>query len=361
MKTEPRRWARALTLATAMAAALAAGTASTVASAQTVIPMLTCPLGCGVVQTQTVLAAQMARAGASILPAAQETPGYMYNVRAMAEENRWGKTVFGTEDIVIQAALKGGSAGIEKFMPVEVPIRFKLLYGDGLVLQGKFFVTVDPEIKSIADLKGKRISIGLPTQSDWGMAASLLLEQGYGINGDNTEIRHVTPPVMTQELIDGNTDAALLALVTNVDGDVWWTADLTSKIEASGKPMHYLGMSQEAIDKVAEVHGISMVSVTVPAGTLPNQSEPFLAGASRAYEAVHPDFPEEVAYELVKNVVEHGPALKQSGQGFWKWWSKTSMVAGLSEENAHPGAIRAYQELGMWEARNDFTPVTYPE
>ncbi len=344
-----------------VAALSAAAFVSTQASAQTVVPMLTCPLGCGVVQTQTVLAAQMARSNASILPAAQETPGYMYNVRAMAEEARWGKTVFGTEDIVIQAALRGGRPAVEKFMPVEVPIRFKLLYGDGMVAHGKYFVTLDPEIKSIEDLKGKRVSIGLPTQSDWGMAASLLLEHRYGITAENTEIRHVTPSVMTQELIDGNTDACLLPLVTNADGDVWWTADLTSKIEASGQKMYYLGVDQAAVDAVKEKTGISMVTVTVPAGTLPHQDSPFVAGISRAYEAVHPDFPEEVAYELVKSVVEHGPKLRETGQGFWKWWSKTNMVAGLSEENAHPGAIRAYKEMGMWEARNDYPPVTYPE
>lgn len=340
---------------------LATGLASTIAAAQTVVPMLTCPLGCGVVQTQTVLAAQMARSNSSILPAAQETPGYMYNVRAMSEEARWKKTVFGTEDIVIQAALRGGEPAVKKFMPVEVPIRFKLLYGDGMVQQGKFFVTLDPEIKSISDLKGKRISIGLPTQSDWGMAASLLLEYGYGITEDNSEIRHVTPPVMTQELIDGNTDAALLALVTNADGDIWWTADLTSKIEASGQKMYYLGINAEATEAVKENSGVSMVTVDVPAGTLPGQESSFTAGAARAYQAVHPDFPEDVAYELVKSVVEHGPKLRESGQGFWKWWSKTNMVAGLSDENAHPGAIRAYKELDMWEARNNYPPVTYPE
>ncbi|GJL81300.1 MAG: C4-dicarboxylate ABC transporter substrate-binding protein [marine bacterium B5-7] len=331
------------------------------AQAQTVVPMLACPLGCGVVQTQTVLAARMARADSKILPAAQETPGYMYNVRVMAEENRWKKTVFGTEDIVMQAALQGGRPELAKYMPVEVPIRFKLLYGDGLVQQGKFFVTLDPSINSIADLKGKRISIGLPTQSDWGMSASLLLEYGFGITAENTDIRHVTPPVMTQELIDGNTDACLLALVTNSDGDIWWTGSLTSKIAASGKKMKYLGMSQEAIDTVNKEIGMSMVSVTVPKGTLPGQDEPFLAGSARAYQAVHPEFPEEVAYELVKSVVENGPELKESGQGFWKWWSKSNMVAGLSEENAHPGAIRAYKELGMWEARKNYPPVTYPE
>lgn len=344
------------------AAALAAGTVTSGAAlAETVVPMLACPLGCGAVQTNTVLAARMARDGSEVLPAAQETPGYMYNVRAMAEENRWKTTVFGTEDMVIQAAFQGGRPELADFMPVKIPIKFQLLYGEGVPAQGKFFVTFDESINSIEDLKGKRVSIGLPTQSDWGMAASLLLEYGYGITAENTEIHVVTPAVMIQELIDGNTDAALTALFTNADQDIWWTNDLTSKLDATGKPIKYLSMSKEAIDAVNETFGMSMLQVTVPGGTLPDQTEDFTAGAIRAYQGVHPDFPEDVAYQLVMAVHKHGPALRESGQGFWKFWSPATMIAGLTEETAHPGAIRAYKELGIWEMTADYPPVTYPE
>ncbi len=346
----------------ATAAIFAAGTlTSGAALAETVVPMLACPLGCGGVQTNTVLAARMARDGSEVLPAAQESPGYMYNVRAMAEEARWKTTVFGTEDMVIQAAFQGGRPELANYMPVNIPIKFQLLYGEGAAAQGKFFVTFDENINSIADLKGKRVSIGLPTQSDWGMAAALLLEFGYGITSENTEIHIVSPAVMVQELIDGNTDAALTALFTNAERDIWWTNDLTSKLDATGKPIKYLGMSQEAIDAVNKTFGMSMLKVTVPAGALPDQTEDFSAGAVRAYQAVHPDFPEDVAYQLVMAVHKHGQALRDSGQGFWKFWSPGNMIDGLSEETAHPGAVRAYKELGIWEMTADYPPVTYPK
>ncbi len=330
------------------------------AMAEEIIPMLACPLGCGAVETNTVLAARMARAGSEVLPAAQETPGFMYNIRAMAQEQRWTNTVFGTEDTVIQAAFQGGREELAKFMPQHIPIKFKLLYGEGGVAQGKFFVTFDPDISSIDDLKGKRISIGLPTQSDWGMAAALLLEFGYGITEENSDLHFVSPSVMTQELIDGTTDAALTALLTNADESIWWTNDLTSKLDASGKGLKYLGVTQEAIDAVNEKFNMTLGKVTVPAGSMPGQDEEFDAGINRIYEAVHPDFPEEIAYQLVMAVHEHGPELRESGQGWWKFWSESNMLAGLTDETAHPGAIRAYKELGLWEKRKDFPPVTYP-
>ena len=349
-------------IAVAAAVAVLPLTVSPAAQAQgTIVPMLTCPLGCGIPETYTALAAQMARANSDVLPAAQETPGYMYNVRAMAEESRWKKAAFGTEDTVIQAAFQGGTPELKKNIPEAIPIKFQLLYGEGMVAQGRFFITFDPNIKSIADLKGKRISIGLPTQSDWGMSAELLLEHAYGITEENSDIRHVTPPVMTQQLIDGNTDAALLALITNADGSIWWTGGLTSKLAASGKQLRYLSISQEALDTINKKFSFTWILGKVPPNTLPNQNKEVLVGLNRLYQAVHPQFPEDVAYKLVKSVAEFGPKLRESGIGLWKFWSIDGMVAGLTEENAHPGAIKAFKELGWWERRAKYPPMTYPE
>ena len=37
------------------------------------------------------------------------------------------------------------------------------------------------------------------------------------------------------------------------------------------------------------------------------------------------------------------------------------MLDGLTEENTHPGAVRAFKELGIWDSREDSVPVTYPQ
>ena len=38
------------------------------------------------------------------------------------------------------------------------------------------------------------------------------------------------------------------------------------------------------------------------------------------------------------------------------------MVDGLTDDNAHPGAIRALKEIGIWDSdsRKKSVPVTYP-
>ena len=44
----------------------------------------------------------------------------------------------------------------------------------------------------------------------------------------------------------------------------------------------------------------------------------------------------------------------------WGMLTPEMMVDGLTEENAHPGAIRALKEIGIWDIAKKSTPVTYP-
>ena len=79
--------------------------------------MLICPFGCGNTEGYAVLGNLMARGWSPVTLAPQETPGYMYNVRAMAEQRRWKNTVFGTEDTIILLAPHGGKPRSRSFCP----------------------------------------------------------------------------------------------------------------------------------------------------------------------------------------------------------------------------------------------------
>ena len=76
--------------------------------------------------------------------------------------------MFGTEDTIVLLAPHGGKPEIKEFLPEPITVPFKLLFGEAFWGQGKFFVSLDPNIKTPADLKGKRIALGLRTQSDFG-------------------------------------------------------------------------------------------------------------------------------------------------------------------------------------------------
>ena len=334
--------------------------AAVAAKAQESIPVLLCPFGCGPIAGDTILMNQLIKEGADVFLLPQETPGYMYNVREMGQsEGKWPHTVFATEDTLIQVAYAGGSPQVKEFLPEPVTIPWKLLYGEAWWGQGKFLVTFDCALESMADLKGKRISLGLRGQSDWGVFSRLFLEELYGITPDNTDIRHMTPAQLTQQLIDGATDAAVTPIGAEPSLTEFIIPGPVRQLEATGNRMCYLGVSPEEVEQMNAAFGATWVHVELPAGTLPHQDEPLGIGFNRGFKAAHESFDEEKAYKLVKAVAGLGPKMKEL-HALWRIWSPELMVCGLSEENAHPGAIRAYKELGWWEKTQDCEPMTYP-
>ncbi|MBL94562.1 MAG: hypothetical protein CMF70_04575 [Magnetovibrio sp.] len=328
-------------------------------NAQSIVAILTCPMGCGVMEGNTIFGTMMAKAGEKLIVAAQETPGYMYNVRAMQEKRRWKKQVFGTEDVIIQLALQGGSPELKQFLPKPIPIKFKLLHGEGYWAQGKFFVTTDPNIKSISDMKGKKISIGLVGQSDWGVFPYLFLKYAYGIDESNSDIRRLNPGGLTQQLIDGTTDVAVSGYGTDTKQSFHLITGPLRKLQASGKKLYYIPMDKWAIEKINKKFGTTFVSLNIKAGTLPGQDKDFISGFNRGYKAAHPDLPEDIAYQFVMGMHKHAPEMRKINKVF-AMMTNAMMTDGLTEENTHPGAIRALKELGIWKTRKGTVPVTYP-
>jgi hypothetical protein len=347
-----------LTVLGALGLALASSDPARSQSANPIVPMLICPFGCGNTEGYAVLGNLMARGGSSVTLAPQETPGYMYNVRAMAESRRWKNTVFGTEDTIVLLAPHGGKAEIKEFLPEPVTVQFKLLFGEAFWGQGKFFVSFDEGLKTPADLKGKRIALGLRTQSDFGFFARLILEYGYGITPKNADIRHVTPDTAVQQLVDGAADAAVVAFGTNPSYTEWNIGGPLRKLEATGKKINYIGVDKAAIDKVNERWGTGFLTTTLSAGTLPRQEKPFVSALNRGYMAAHVDLPDDVAYGLVMAVAKYGPEMGKLN-ALWKLWSPEMMLHGLSEDNVHAGAKKAYIELGWWDRHKKFPPVVF--
>jgi TRAP transporter TAXI family solute receptor len=325
------------------------------------ITVLRCPLGCGIVEGDTILGSFVAKAHPWLVYQTQETPGYIYNVREMAKNQaRWKNTAFGTEDTIIQLAVNGGSPELKEFLPEPIKIKWKLLFGEAWWTQGMWWVTLNPSLKTIGDLKGKRLGLGLRAQSDWGMDARLFLEVGYGVTPQNSDIRHLGPVAATEAMLDGKVDAVVMGAGTDPNGKNWLVAAPMRLLEASGRKLYYIGMDKEAVDKVNAKFGTTYMTITMPPGTVPQRNEPLLVGVDRGYTAAHPDLPETTAYELIKTVAKLVPQMA-TAHPLWKVSSPELMVNGLTEENTHPGAIRAYKEMGWWELRTKVRPVTYPK
>ena len=256
--------------------------------------------------------------------------------------------MFGTEDSILEVA-KSDLPQVKKyFFPKPLRVNWKYLYSEAIWTQGFWMATLNPNIKSLADLKGKRIGLGIPGQSDWGMDLYLFLNIGYGITEENSHIEWLGPMKATEALLDGRVDAAAMGMAMNIDGKAF-PAPPVRTLEASKRKVYWLTADPQAVKKLNKVlyNGTAKFR-TLPAGVLPFQDKALQMATDIGYKAVHPNFDEKLAYEIVKMVAKLGPKMAKV-HGFWKLWSPRQMLLELTEENTHPGAIRAYKELGWWD------------
>jgi TRAP-type uncharacterized transport system substrate-binding protein len=225
-----------------------------------------------------------------------------------------------------------------------------------------WYITLDQSLKSIPDLKGKKIGLGLKTQSDWGMDATLFLDVAYGINKNNTNLFYLGPAKMTDSLLDGKVDAICMGMIAqNAVGDKkWLPSSVYLKLKASGRKLYYIPMDGWAIERINKKYGTTYMLEKVTDGSLQDQMGDLNIGADRVFGAVHPTFPDDLAYKYTLAYAKVAPTLKEY-HALWKFvWTLDGMVSGLTEENTHPGAIRAYKELGIWEKRKDYPKYTPP-
>lgn len=328
-----------------------------------IITQLGCPLGCGSETSYTILGNFIAKKGLDFMLRHQETPGYTYNIREMAQnEKRWPNTVFETEDnLVALADTAGGTDVLKEFLPKRISIKWKALLGIAVASHGTWYITFDPEIKTIADLKGKKIGLGLKTQVNWGQDTTFILDQGYGINAKNSKLFYLGPDKMTDALLNRQVDVITMGLAANNrPGDKQWLpSGVYAKLKASGRKLHYIPAEADVMDKINKKFGTFWVMDTIKAGTLKDQEGDITVAVSRPAIIAHPTFSEDLAYKYVMAMATIAPELKEVS-GMWKYvWDLEGMVGGLTEENAHPGAIKAYKELGIWDKRSNYQPFPF--
>ena len=100
----------------------------------------------------------------------------------------------------------------------------------------------------------------------------------------------------------------------------WLIPGPLRQLEAVNKPLYYIGVEKEIVDKVNKKFGTTFLPLTLPAGTLPKQTQPLSVAVNRGYKAVHPDFSEQAAHDIVMSVAKLGPKMRQL-HALWKIWS----------------------------------------
>jgi hypothetical protein len=187
-------------------------------------------------------------------------------------------------------------------------------------------------IETFEDLKGKRVSIGAPGSGNQVLTRMILDAAGIDPEED-FDMAQLTQPEAAMALKDGNVDA------------VFWNfaapGAAVMEVEAVRK-VHFIPLPEDLVDKIVEKNPFLM-PYTLKAGVYTSITEPVLTIADGNYMVVHENMDEELAYNLVKTLIENKDA----------FMDVTPQAAHFVPEEAskgiipfHPGAAKYFAEQG---------------
>lgn len=203
----------------------------------------------------------------------------------------------------------------------------------GLYAEAVQLITMDPEIKSVADLKGKSVSIGAPGSGVYFNAIDVLA--AAGMTEQDISAQYQSFGDSTEALKDGKIDAAFI-----VAG-----APTPAITELATTNSAYLVPIDGEIADIIMADCPYYTVYTIPAGTYPGQDSDVQTVTVKATLIVSADADEDAVYELTKAVFDNAEAIA----------AENSKGAELTLENAttgmtapfHAGAAKYFSENGI--------------
>ena len=203
----------------------------------------------------------------------------------------------------------------------------------GLYAEAVQLVTMDPEIKSVADLAGKAVSIGAPGSGVYFNAMDVLA--AAGLTEADIQPQYQSFADSADALKDGKIDAAFIVAGAP-------TAAITELCTTNSA--YLVPIDGEIADKLMADSPFYTL-YTIPAGTYTGQTEDVVTVTVKATLIVSASASEEDVYNLTKAIFENVDAIAaENGKG-----------AELSIENAtsgmtapfHAGAAKYFAEQGV--------------
>jgi TRAP transporter TAXI family solute receptor len=189
----------------------------------------------------------------------------------------------------------------------------------------------DSGVKSLADLKGKSLSVGAPASGTELNARAIFAAAGMKYE-DLGKVEYL-PFAESVELIKNRQlDATLQSAGLGVAS----IRDLATSV-----PINVVAVPEETVAKI----GAPYISVTIPAGTYEGQSADVATAAVGNFLVSHEGVSEETAYEMTKALFENLDKLT-AAHAAAKAIKLESGATGMPIP-LHPGAERYYREVGV--------------
>jgi TRAP transporter TAXI family solute receptor len=186
-------------------------------------------------------------------------------------------------------------------------------------------------IKTLADLKGKRLSVGAP-KSGTELNARAVLD-GAGLTyKDLSKVEYLPFNESVELMKNRQLDATLQSAGLGVAS----LRDLASSV-----PITVVEIPATVVDKV----GAPYIKATIPAGTYTGQDQPVETAAIVNYLVTRSDLPDDLVYQMTKAIYESLPELAAAHSAA-KDIKLDAALTGMPIP-VHPGAERYFKEKGV--------------
>jgi uncharacterized protein len=206
------------------------------------------------------------------------------------------------------------------------------------VYQVAMHVRKDSDIRTLKDLKGKRVGSGFHAQKTIGEIIKAHLANA-GLTYD--DVKPVPSPNVTRAAEDfgaGKSDVMFYALGSAV------VLEINTKV--SGLRVLPVDSSPEAVGRMQKFMPGSYVTEAKPAPNIPGIAEPTMVVSFDNVLYTNVKVSEDVVYKVVKAIYENKPDLVASFATFGSF-SPQRMAIPVQDLDFHPGALKFYKEVGI--------------
>ncbi len=259
----------------------------------------------------------------------ESTGGSIYNINTIRE----GELEFGVAQSDWQYHAYNGTSKFEDQGPFEGLRSVFSVHPEPVTILARD----DSGITNITDIPGKRFNVGNPGSGTLGTWEVIEGAMGWE-RGDLA---------LAAQLKSSETSAALCD--NTIDGYFWLVghpSGLTQETLASCDA-HLVPAVSPEIDKLVADNDYYRYA-TIPAGMYPGQDEDIQTFGVGATFVTSIDVPEEVVYIVAKSVMENLDDFRKLHPAFANLKAEEMIRDSLSAP-LHPGAIRAYKELGLMD------------
>jgi uncharacterized protein len=207
-----------------------------------------------------------------------------------------------------------------------------------LPYQVALHVRADSELKSIAELKGKRVSSGFNAQKTIGRIIAAHLATAGLTYKDVTGV--LTPNVSrsAEDFTAGKTDVLFFALGS--------AAVKQAAATVGGLRVLPIDDTPEALARMQELLPGSYIMEVEPAPGIEGIIRPTKVVAFDMVLSTHDKVPENVVYEVTKAVHQNKEALAATFPPF-RLFVPEQMAKPVKDVEFHPGTLKYYREIGI--------------